>query len=97
RIRVLHLVDDATYEEKPEAENDVDVPDWPGPSLDELDADPPDDADRSVVTGCGQLEGDAASELFEEALENPTPHWFVEGEEEIVITVMLLPDEPACG
>lgn len=96
-LRVLHLVDDATFEEKPEVDDPDEKPEWPGPALSGLDDPPPTDLDPALVEGCGSLRGDDAVDLFTSALENPTPHWLVDDHSETVIVVALLPTESACG
>lgn len=96
-LRILHLDDDATFEEKPEVEDPEEKPEWPGPPLADLVEPAPPGIDADLVLGCGELRGDEAADLFAAVLENPTPHWLADGDGETVIVVALLPGEAACG
>lgn len=94
RVRVLRLVDDASFDPKPDADPDAEPLAWPGPDLDGLLQPAP---DRASVLGCGEVEGAEAGDLFEAATENPLPQWTVDGEVRTVIVVALLPGEAACS
>lgn len=93
RVRVLRLADDASFDPKPEADPDAVPLPWPGPDLDRLLEPTP---GSSSALGCGEVTGPEASDLFEEATENPLPQWTVDGKVHTVIVVALLPGEAAC-
>jgi len=97
RVRVLQLPDRASYEETPDDNDPDDVPDWPGPAATKLTGAPPPSIGRATVLGCGEVTGEAAAELFDAAVDNPTPRWLVEGELRTFVVVALLPGEAACG
>lgn len=97
RLRVLRLEDDATFEPKPDADPDAEPLPWPGPDLTELTRPGPDTGGSTAVLGCGEVTGDEAADLFEDALDNPLPTWEVDGKIRTVVVVALLPGEAACG
>ena len=97
RIRVLVLPDNASFEPSPDDIPEDEIPSWPGPALGTFDQAPPAITGSATIVGCGELTGDVARDLFDEAVENPTPHWTVAGKQKTVLVVALLPGETACG
>lgn len=92
RISVMQFADDAPFVESPEADPDDPAPAWPGPDLDEILA----PNGEGPVLACGELDGSEASEVFNAALENPTPRWELQGESRTLVLSVVLPGDQPC-
>lgn len=66
---------------------------WPGPSVDTV-LEP---TDRYGASGCGELEGAAATAVWAAALDDPGTTWSVDGERRELVVAALLPGQEPCA